>query len=84
VLRSKGLTRADQIVPLELDFVWKPYLPLGVVSIIEGDPGLLKSYMTVAIVAETLPGSMIYTAEDSARVIEHNRRTRTASWSNLT
>jgi AAA domain-containing protein len=85
-LRSKGLKRADLIVPLDLDFVWKPYFPRGVVSIIEGDPGLLKSYMTVAIVADlsqgrALPGneprspmtSLIFTAEDSARVTVRKR-----------
>lgn len=46
----------------ELDFLWDPYIPEGKITIIEGDPGLGKSWLTMKIAADlscgrALPGS---------------------------
>ena len=35
----------------KVSFLWKPYIPLGKVTIIEGDPGVGKSFLTLAIAA---------------------------------
>lgn len=46
----------------ELEFLWDPYIPEGKITIIEGDPGLGKSWLTMKIAADlscgrTLPGN---------------------------
>lgn len=45
----------------ELEFLWDPYIPEGKITIIEGDPGLGKSWLTMKIAADlscgrALPG----------------------------
>jgi len=78
---SVGLTPSYLIKPEKLTFLWEPYIPRGVLSILEGDPDLMKSFMALAIAADlsrgrALPGqqpqapqhSFIFTAEDSAAV----------------
>ena len=46
----------------ELSFLWDPYIPEGKITIIEGDPGLGKSWLTMKIAADIscgrpLPGN---------------------------
>lgn len=46
----KYLTRSmDQVVEEEITWLWHPYLARGELTIIEGDPGLGKSYMAQMI-----------------------------------
>ncbi|HVT16581.1 MAG TPA: AAA family ATPase [Thermoanaerobaculia bacterium] len=73
-LRSRQMSK----VKIEkVSFLWRPYLPLGKVTLLEGDPGQGKSWVTAAIAASGslgrgLPGaepfepfrSLIFTAED--------------------
>jgi hypothetical protein len=40
----------------DVDWLWKPYLPLGKLSMIEGDPGLGKSWATLAIATHVTHG----------------------------
>jgi hypothetical protein len=47
--------------PADAEFLWNPYIPLGQVTLIEGDPGLGKSWLTMDIAAcistgDPLPG----------------------------
>lgn len=37
------------VAPQLVEWLWKPYLPLGKLALIEGDPGLGKSWLTCAI-----------------------------------
>lgn len=46
----------------DLSFLWDPYIPEGKITIIEGDPGLGKSWLTMKLAADlscgrALPGS---------------------------
>lgn len=43
----------------ELDFLWWPYLARGEVSILEGDPGLGKSYLAMMVAAKISIGERI-------------------------
>lgn len=65
------------VTPEEVSYLWRPYIPLGKLTLIEGDPGLGKSWLTLAIAAavsrgEGLPGEskrapetvLLLTAED--------------------
>lgn len=43
----------------ELDFIWWPYLAKGEVSILEGDPGLGKSYLAQIVAASVATGTKV-------------------------
>lgn len=49
----------DDVVEEKLDFIWKPYLARGEVSILEGDPGLGKSYLAQMIAGSIATGRRI-------------------------
>jgi putative DNA primase/helicase len=44
-----SLLRIADVAPREVSFAWEPYLPLGKVTLIDGDPGIGKSFLTCAI-----------------------------------
>jgi AAA domain-containing protein len=65
------------IAPQAVSFLWEPYLPLGKLTLLEGDPGQGKSWLAAAIAAagsrgRGLPGlngfppfrTLFLTAED--------------------
>jgi len=39
----------NSVVPQDVNFLWDPYLPLGKLTMLEGDPGVGKSWITLAI-----------------------------------
>lgn len=51
----------DEIEETELDYVWYPYLARGEVTIIEGDPGLGKSYLAMMIAGSIATGRRLIT-----------------------
>jgi hypothetical protein len=69
--------RMSDVQPKAVTFLWPPYLPLGKLTLLEGDPGQGKSWLTAALAAcgsrgEGLPGmetfqpfrSVFFGAED--------------------
>jgi putative DNA primase/helicase len=69
--------RLSEVVPETVSFLWYPYVPLRKVTLLEGDPGQGKSWVTAALAASgsrgiPLPGahssspfpSLLFTAED--------------------
>lgn len=46
----------DDVKEEELDFIWRPYLARGEVSILEGDPGLGKSYLAQMVAGSIATG----------------------------
>ena len=49
----------DDVQQEKLDFLWKPYLARGEVSILEGDPGLGKSYLAQMVAGSIATGRRI-------------------------
>ncbi len=52
------------VEPEPVKFLWKPYIPLGKVTLLDGDPGQGKSYLTASLAAslskgEPLPEEMV-------------------------
>jgi hypothetical protein len=44
------------VVPEHVDFLWHPYIPKGKLTLIEGDPGVGKSWLICAIATATAAG----------------------------
>lgn len=58
------IVRLSDVEPEQVEWLWYPYIPRGKVTLIEGDPGLGKSWVTLAIATHLsrrrrLPGSEI-------------------------
>jgi RecA-family ATPase len=69
-----GLTPMSKVVAEKVSFLWNPYIPLGKVTLLDGDPGLGKSYITLAVATAVsrgygLPGE---TRRDPGRVLLMN------------
>jgi hypothetical protein len=64
----------DQIEPEAVSWIWKPFIAIGKICLVQGDPGVGKSTSVLAIVAEvtrgTMPGETDLTAP--ANVIYQN------------
>jgi hypothetical protein len=78
-VRRANLVRLSDVEPEEVSFLWHPYLPLGKLTLLDGDPDLGKTYLALAIAADITkstplpgkngvvrePGNVLYmTAED--------------------
>lgn len=46
----------DNVTPRDVSFLWKPYLISGAVNLLEGDPGVGKTYLLCAIAAAISSG----------------------------
>lgn len=58
---EKITVRMSDIKPEKVEWLWYPYLPIGKVTLLEGDPGLGKSWFTMGLAAylsdkKKLPG----------------------------
>lgn len=79
------LIRAKGVEAMEVKFLWYPYIPAGMITFLEGDPGVGKSWITVKLAsdvsrglplpgqkeAEALPASsvLIFTGEEPLEAI---------------
>ena len=46
---ASRLVELSSVVPEDVSWLWHPYIPLGKVTLIEGDPGLGKSWLSCAL-----------------------------------
>ena len=58
VYRPK-LVRLADVEPAEVSWLWRPRIPRGRLTLIEGDPGLGKSGLTLAIAAAVTRGELL-------------------------
>ena len=54
-----GLRRMDTVVPKAITWLWKGYIPRGKLTVIDGDPGLGKSLITVDLAARVSRGDLM-------------------------
>src|SRR3990172_3565731 len=47
---------ASDVIPVEITWLWKPYIPLGKLTLIEGNPGQGKTWIMLALVKELTTG----------------------------
>ena len=50
------VTKLADIEPEEIHWLWHPYLPLGKLTLLEGDPGQGKTYLMLAVAAAVTRG----------------------------
>jgi hypothetical protein len=51
-----GLVRSSDIVPCQVHWLWEGWLPLGELTVIDGDPGCGKSQLTLDVAARLSRG----------------------------
>ena len=51
-----SVIRLSDVKPEEVRWLWKPYIPIGKVTLLEGDPESGKSYLSLAIAARVTKG----------------------------
>jgi hypothetical protein len=51
-----GLVRLDTVTPEKVQWLWYPYIPLGKITLIDGDPGNGKSLFAIDLIARVTSG----------------------------
>ncbi|MEP3298974.1 MAG: AAA family ATPase [Pseudoruegeria sp.] len=49
----------SSVKALKVDWLWKPYIPFGMITILEGDPGLGKSFLSMFLASEISCGGQL-------------------------
>lgn len=57
-LPPSSLIRVSAAVSRQVEFAWRPYIPLGKVTLIDGDPGVGKSWLTAALACGITTGQL--------------------------
>lgn len=58
--RSRArLVRASEVTPRKADWLWQGRIPFGMVTLVDGDPGLGKSTLTLDLVARVTRGDVM-------------------------
>jgi hypothetical protein len=65
--RAEVVTLAD-VQPREVEWLWPPYLPAGMLSMLSGDPGVGKTYAALAIAAALSIGRVPCSSETCAPI----------------
>lgn len=60
------LINFNDIEVKEVDWLWKPYFPLGKISFIAGDPGCGKSFQTIFLASIVSKGEKLPLSDDNA------------------
>ena len=53
------LINMDEVITVPVKWLWKPYIPLGKITIIQGDPGEGKTTLALAVAAALSCGKML-------------------------
>ena len=60
-------TRLDKVDRMEIEWLWKPFLPLGKISILRGDPGQGKTSFALALAAMVSNGAVPPKSEEACK-----------------
>jgi hypothetical protein len=51
------IVRLADVAPEDVSWLWEPYIPMGKLTILEGDPGMGKTWAALAIIAAITTGT---------------------------
>lgn len=54
-----AITNLADVEPEEVSFLWPPYIPFGKLTLLEGDPGLGKTFLSLCICAAISNGGVL-------------------------
>src|SRR4051794_6739662 len=57
----------SEVEPEKINWLWHPLIPYGMLTIMEGDPGVGKSYLAMHIAAQISMGGSLPAVEDLER-----------------
>lgn len=46
-----ALIRMDTVQPTKVSWLWEPYVPVGKLALLDGDPGIGKSWVALSLAA---------------------------------
>jgi hypothetical protein len=49
------------VKPLEVEWLWEPYVPLKMITVVSGDPGVGKTFLALALAASLTRGELVVT-----------------------
>jgi len=59
VTRKPDLVCLADVKTKRVDWLWEPYIPLGMVTVLDGDPGVGKSFCALSICADLTQGHLL-------------------------
>ena len=63
--RNSELIRGSEVIPKEIDWLWYPYIPIGKITTIQGDPGEGKSTFALNLAALVTRGEAFPFSDDA-------------------
>ena len=54
-----SITNLEDVEPQEVQFLWPPYIPYGKLTILEGDPGLGKTFFSLFLCSAISTGGLL-------------------------
>ena len=63
-MQSNLLTRYSDVAAMPVNWLWKPYIAIGKITLLQGDPGCGKSTMMMNLIAEISKGGTMPNGKD--------------------
>lgn len=57
--RKNRFVDLDSIEPKEVEWFWEPFIPFGMITVMEGDPGIGKSFLAMHIASQVSVGGSL-------------------------
>jgi len=69
---NNNIIRLSDVIATEIDWLWYPYIPRGKLTILQGDPGLGKTFIATELAARVSSGKAFPFCDDEREAILGN------------